>query len=61
MNLKYVFFIYLIFILLIYLIKPTILNLNVESKKRKILYLMSLIIIIAIISFYIKILVEWFF
>lgn len=61
MNLKYVFFIYLIFILLIYLIKPTILNLNVDDKKRKILYLMSLIIIIAIISFYIKILVEWFF
>jgi len=61
MNLKYVFFIYLIFILLIYLIKPTILNLNVDDKKKKILYLMSLIIIIAIISFYIKILVEWFF
>jgi hypothetical protein len=61
MNLKYIIFIYLIFILLIFLIKPQILNLNVQNKKRKILYLTSLIIIIAIISFYIKILVEYFF
>ena len=60
MDLKYTIFIYLIFILFIYFWKPDIFNLNIDDKKRKLLYLIFLIIIIAIISFYIKILSEWF-
>jgi len=61
MNLKYTIFLYLIFILLIFLWKPQILMLNVDDKKRKTLYLIFLIIIISIISFYFKVLTEWFF
>jgi hypothetical protein len=61
MNLKYSIFLYLILILFIFLWKPQIFLLNVEDKKRKILYLMFLIIIISIISFYVKVLTEWFF
>jgi hypothetical protein len=61
MNLKYSIFLYLILILFIFLWKPNIFLLNVEDKKRKILYLMFLIIIISIISFYVKVLSEWFF
>ena len=61
MNLKYTIFLYLIIILFIFLWKPNIFLLNVEDKKRKILYLIFLIIIISIISFYVKILSEWFF
>jgi len=60
MDLKYTIFIYLILILFIYFWKPDIFNLNIEDKKRKLLYLIFLIIIIAIISFYLKILSEWF-
>jgi hypothetical protein len=61
MNLKYVFFIYILFILFIYLWKPTIFDLNVENKNRKLLYLIFLIIIISIISFYIKLLFDWYY
>jgi hypothetical protein len=61
MNLKYTIFLYLILILFIFIWKPQILTLNVDDKKRKILYLIFLIIILAIISFYTKVLTEWFF
>jgi hypothetical protein len=61
MNLKYTIFLYLILILFIFLWKPNIFLLNVDDKKRKILYLIFLIIIISIISFYVKVLSEWFF
>ena len=61
MNLKYTIFLYLILILFIFFWKPQIFLLNVEDKKRKILYLIFLIIIISIISFYVKVLTEWFF
>ena len=61
MNLKYTIFLYLILILFIFLWKPNVFLLNVEDKKRKILYLIFLIIIISIISFYVKVLSEWFF
>ena len=60
MNLKYTIFLYLILIFLIFLFKPQILALNVDDKKRKTLYLIFLIIILAIISFYTKVLTEWF-
>jgi uncharacterized membrane protein len=61
MNLKYTIFLYLILILFIFIWKPHILMLNTEDKKRKTLYLIFLIIIISIISFYTKVLFEWFF
>jgi len=60
MNLKYTILIYLVLLIFIFFWKPEIFKLNIENKKRKILYLVFLIIIIAIISFYAKILSEWF-
>ena len=61
MNLKYTVFLYLILILLIFILKPHIFNLDVNDKKRKMLYIFFLIIIISIISFYAKVLIEFFF
>jgi uncharacterized membrane protein len=61
MNLRYTIFLYLILILFIFIWKPQLIILNVDNKKRKVLYLIFLIIILAIISFYIKVLTEWFF
>ena len=61
MNLKYTIFIYLILLFLIFIFRPKIFILNEENKKRKIIYLTFLILILAIISFYIKVLYEWFF
>jgi hypothetical protein len=61
MDLKYTIFLYLIIILLIYIWKPKLFLLNVDYKKKKVLYLISLFIIIAIICFYVKVLSEWFF
>jgi hypothetical protein len=61
MDLKYIIFFYIILLIIIYIIKPNIFTLNVEDKKRKTLYLIFLVIIIAIISFYLKVLYEWFF
>ena len=61
MNLKYTIFLYLILVILLFLWKPNVFALNVEDKKRKIVYLISLIIIISIISFYFKVLMEWFY
>jgi hypothetical protein len=60
MNLNYTIFLYLIILLVIFCFKPTIFELNNENKKRKFLYLIFLVIIIAIISFYSKVLIEWF-
>lgn len=60
MNLKYTILIYLLLLIFIFFWKPEIFKLNIENKKRKILYLVFLIIIVAIISFYAKILSEWF-
>ena len=60
MNLKYTIFLYIILILLLYFWKPELFMLNVDNKNRKILYLTFLIIIIAIICFYSKVLTEWF-
>ena len=60
MNLKYTILIYLLLLIFIFFWKPEIFKLDNENKKRKMLYLVFLIIIIAIISFYTKILSEWF-
>jgi uncharacterized membrane protein len=61
-ELKYIFFIYIFFLILLYIWKPNmfVLSESEPERKRKILYLCALIIIIAIISFYIKVLVDWF-
>jgi hypothetical protein len=61
MDLKYSIILYLFIVGIIYLLKPHIFKLNKMNKKRKMLYLISLMVIIAIISFYIKILFEWFY
>jgi hypothetical protein len=57
-DIKYSIFFYLIILLLIYLWKPQIFNLNTENKRRKYILLLSLIIIVAIICMYIKIFFE---
>jgi hypothetical protein len=57
-DIKYSIFFYLIILLLIYLWKPQIFNLNSENKRRKYILLLSLIIIVSIISMYIKIFFE---
>jgi hypothetical protein len=61
-ELKYIFFIYIFILILLYISKPNIFILsdNESDRKRKILYLCALIIIISIISFYIKVLIDWF-
>jgi len=61
LELKYIIFMYIFILILLYIWKPNIFDLNDErNRKKKILYLFSLIIIIAIISFYIKVLIDWF-
>jgi len=60
-DLKFIIFIYIIAIILLYLYKPTIFDLTTYNKNRKLLYLMFLIIILAIISFYFKVIMEYFF
>lgn len=59
-KLRSVIFIYLIILILLFFWKPEIFKFNTENKNKKILYLSFLIMIIAVISFYIKILLEWF-
>ena len=60
-DLKYTIFIYIILMILIFLWKPQIFQLNTDNKKKKTLYLIFLIVIVAIISFYCKVLFESFF
>ena len=59
-DLKFVIFIYIIFIVLLYLYKPNVLTLD-NNKNKKLIYLVFLIIIMDIISYYIKIIMEYFF
>jgi len=61
LDLKYTILIYLIILSIIFLIKPNIFKLTKKNKKRKLYYLISLIIIISIICFYFKILIDWYF
>ena len=61
LELKYIIFMYIFILILLYIWKPNIFDLMDEkNRKKKVLYLFSLIIIIAIISFYIKVLIDWF-
>jgi|LakMenE18May11ns_1017448.scaffolds.fasta_scaffold9288326_2 uncharacterized membrane protein len=57
-DIKYSIFFYLIILLLLYLWKPSLFELNTENKRRKYILLLSLVIIIAIICMYIKIFFE---
>jgi hypothetical protein len=62
LDLKYILLLYIVFIGILYTFKPTIFDLqNTKNKKKKAIYLSILIMIIAIISFYIKVLIDWFF
>ena len=58
-DLKFIIFIYIIFISILYVYKPNIFVLT-NNKSQKLLYLIFLIIILAIISFYFKVLMEYF-
>jgi len=61
LELKYIIFMYIFILILLYIWKPNIFDIKDEkNRKKKVLYLFSLIIIIAIISFYIKVLIDWF-
>ncbi len=59
-DLKFVVMIYAVLVTLLYLHNNNLFNLNVKHKNKKIIYLSFLLIILAIISFYIKILAECF-
>ena len=59
-DLKFVVMIYAVLVTLLYLHNNNLFNLNVKHKNKKIIYLSFLLIILAIISFYIKILTECF-
>jgi uncharacterized membrane protein len=59
---KYCIIIYVIILLLLYLWKPFLFKITVENpdKKKKLILFSAMIIIVAIISIYIKIMFEWF-
>ncbi len=60
-DLKFVIIIYTILVVLLYLHNNNLFNLNVEKKNKKVIYLSFLLVVLAIISFYVKILYECFF
>ena len=60
-DLKFVVIIYVILVTLLYMHKNHLFKLNVKNKNKKIIYLSFLLIVLAIISFYVKILYECFF
>lgn len=60
-DIKYVISIYVILIVLLYFYNNKLFNLNVKNKNKKMIYLSFLMIVLAIISFYFKILYECFF
>ena len=53
--LKYVILLYFFIIFVLFYSKPSLFHLSESNKKRKLIYLISLFIIIAIICFYLKI------
>ena len=55
MNVKHNMLLYLIFVFLIYLWKPNIFVINDKTDKRKLIYLLLLLITIAVFTFYLKI------
>lgn len=60
-DLKYVILLYIILIILLYLYNNKLFDLNVKNRNKKVIYLSFLLIVLAIISFYTKILVTCFF
>lgn len=60
-DIKYVISIYVILVTLLYFYNNNLFNLNVKNRNKKLIYISFLLIIIAIISFYSKILYECFF
>ena len=60
-DLNFVVIIYVILVTLLYMHKNHLFKLNVKNKNKKIIYLSFLLIVLAIISFYVKILYECFF
>lgn len=60
-DLKFVVIIYVILVTLLYMHNSKLFDLKVKNRNKKIIYLSFLLIILAIISFYVKILYECFF
>ena len=60
-DLTYVISIYIILIILLYFYNNKLFDLNVKNRNKKIIYLSFLLIILAIISYYTKILYTCFF
>jgi hypothetical protein len=60
-DLTYVISIYIIFIILLYFYNNKLFDLNVKNRNKKIIYLSFLLIVLAIISYYTKILYTCFF
>lgn len=60
-DIKFIIIIYIILIVLLYIYKNQLFKLNGRNRSKKIIYLSSLFIILAIISIYIKILLECYF
>ena len=58
-DLKFIIFLYIILISLLYIYKPQIFNLY-KNKNKKLLYIMFLMVVFAIISYYVKVLFEYF-
>ncbi len=61
MEIKYIILIYIIIISLLFYFKPKLFKINKYNRKRKMIYLISLTIIISIICFYLKVYMDWFF
>jgi hypothetical protein len=63
LEFKHLVLIYAILIFLLFFFKPQFFNLNImdkETKRRKFLMLVALFIILAILSYYIKIYMEYY-
>lgn len=60
-DLKYVISLYIILIILLYFYNNKLFDLNVKNRNKKIIYLSFLLIVLAIISFYTKIVINCFF
>lgn len=60
-DIKFVLVLYIILVVLLFLYKNELFELNVKKKNKKMIYLTFLLFILAIISFYVKVILECFF
>ena len=60
-DIKFIIVLYIILVVLLFLYKNEIFDLNVKNKNKKMIYLTFLLFILAIISFYTKVILECFF